>query len=56
MLKRLLFTLAMLAIVAVCPWITTLVLTVGKLATFVVLASLAGTLWVAGVANVLERN
>lgn len=56
MLKRLLLTLAMLAIVAVVPWIDTLALALGKPATFAVLATLALTLWVAGCANVLERN
>lgn len=56
MLKRLLFTAALLAMLAVSPWVTTLVLTIGKPGTFAVLAGIALVAWVAGVANVLERN
>ena len=56
MLKRLLYTAAVLAVLGVSPWIATLVLTLGKPGTFAVLASIALTLWVTGVANVLERN
>lgn len=56
MLTRLLFTLAILATVAVCPWVTTMILAWGKLATFGVLASVALVLWLAGTALILERN
>jgi hypothetical protein len=56
MLKRLLLTLAVLAIVGIGPWIDTLLLSIGRVGTFAVLASIALVFWVAGVANVLERN
>ena len=56
MLKRLILTLTALAMLAVGPWITALVLTIGKLGTFAVLGTRALAFWVSGVANVLERN
>lgn len=56
MTKRLLYTVATLAILGVVPWIDTLVLTQGKAVTFIVLAGLALTLWVSGCANALERK
>ena len=56
MLKRLILTLTVLAMLTVGPWVTTLVLTIGKVGTFAVLGTIAFAFWVSGVANVLERN
>lgn len=56
MLKRLLYTLALLGVLALTPQTVTLVLTLGKAGTFAVLGTCALVFWVAGVANVLERT
>jgi hypothetical protein len=50
MLTRLLFTLAMLAALAVCPWIVPLVLELGKAATFAVLAPIGFAFGASGIA------
>lgn len=56
MLKRLLLTIALLSAVLAVPQLPTLVLAVGKPVTFALLAPLALLLWVAAVANILERS
>jgi hypothetical protein len=55
MLKRLLYSLALLLTVALLPQLPTMVLALGKPATFAVLAPVAFTLVVAGTANVLGK-
>jgi len=55
MLKRALYTLALLLTAVTVPQMPTMVLALGKPATFALLAPIAFTLVVAGTANILGK-
>jgi hypothetical protein len=56
MLNRLLLILGLIGTTLAAPWITELILTVGKPATLAILAPIGFALGAGGVGTLLERN
>lgn len=56
MTTKIVLTVALLATLLLAPWVTTMVLDLGKLLTMLVLAPIGFALGTSGVASILERN